>query len=341
MEKPSRVVYEEDVIRLSTRFGNGKVEKRCSPFSFYLLFTEYPTVTMNLISQGNGNILIAYSADDQKLYRCCIRYPDSLEKNNRFTLQNYDFIQTTVRPLLGGLLCPMELCELPLVKAGQVYTAYITDPNCIDNLTRNDRNINIYALRLPNLRPGSVYTTLLQEDHFTKLYTNDKRTQILLEIKPKWLYNGNAYCRNCTHNRLKGRQIEYCYTQLLLDPQHYFVNHILSKSSVSNLPESYLSSLSEYFTRQDNVLAKLYDLQKSLYRDKFSQLRAIEDVDAKLQLLMTLRDVTCFIVWDASVKQGRDLDVYVVDVDLKPKEKWKHWVDTWNELNSYEEKCFH
>lgn len=280
---------------------------------------------MRVIGQGNANILIDYG-DPVWLYRCCVRFSHSLKLNNEYTLQNFNYIKATVRPVLGELLCPMELVTLPLNELSPLIWTFI------ENL--DDDEINV--IKIVNLK-GKQLHMLVHSDHFTKVYSSSDKSNLLLEFKPKWLHNPVEYCRNCTHSNMKNRNIDYCYTILLREPFHLY--EILKGSE--SLPQRFLEDVMVYFAEKDNVLRVLFAAQMKLHTQSFDRVGSMADVTNDLLLAMSLRDITCFIEWRSNMEGGRRLRVKVVDVDLKPKEKWMHWTGTHKQLESHPYKVYH
>lgn len=285
---------------------------------------------LSLVGKGNANILIDFG-DPKYLYRCCIKYMDSISKNNEFTLENAHFIDTHIKPLMGDLVCPMELIQLPVSAVLSIYSTYVKN-------VRNNQDI-IYCFRISNLRPSNIFTNLIQTDHLTKIYASYDMSSILLEIKPKWLHNPMPFCRNCTHNLLKKRDIKYCYSKLLNVAHHF--HDILLPETKERLPNEFTQMIIEYFDQSTNFLQNIHDTQQLLYANKLEQIRSEEDIDNKFLLLMTLRDITCFVQWDSTMKTIKDLNINVVDVDLKKNEKWPHWVKTHNQLKNWDRRISH
>ncbi|EJS42282.1 ipk1p [Saccharomyces arboricola H-6] len=272
---------------------------------------------MRVIGRGSANVLIDYG-DPKWLWRCCIRWPDLLSLNNAYTIKNIHYIKERVEPLLDGLICPMELLDVDVDFIRPVLSTFIS------NL---DEKV-VKVIKIKNLIDKNT-TNLIQDEHFLKYYCSGSFQSILLELKPKWLYYDTDYCRNCTHNALKGREAKYCYSLLLMNPSHLKTFF----GDCNMYPDKFKAAMLEYLLNDSNVFKVLYDLQKKLAESTTSikNLRSANDVEDDLLLLMTLRDVSCFIEW----KSGENnLRVHIIDVDLKPKKKWTHWVKTENQLES-------
>lgn len=280
---------------------------------------------MRVIGQGNANILIDYG-DPVWLYRCCVRFPHSLKLNNEYTLRNFKYIKDIVRPVLGELICPMELIKFPLEKLSPLIGNFITK--------LDDAEINV--IKILNLK-GKHLQMLVYSDRFTKLYSSADKSSILLEFKPKWLHNPVNYCRNCTHSNMKDRNIDYCYTILLREPSH--LCQILK--GAGSLPQSFIKDVMLYFAENDNVLRELFAAQMKLHTQSLDKVDSMTDVTDDLLLSMSLRDITCFIEWQLSMEGEHILRVKVVDVDLKPKEKWMHWTGIHKQLESHPSKVYH
>lgn len=282
-----------------------------------------------LVGKGNANVLIRID-ESGSLYRCCVKYPDSVSQCNQYTQENYDFIETIIRPLfLQGLVCPMELVEISVGVVLDIYGKYMNQ----SKLSDSDK---ILCFRLPNLKASNIFTNILQEDHLTKIYVNKHYSRILLEIKPKWIDYSTSYCRNCTDNSRKGRNIKYCYSNLLKDSTE--LNKIIVPSTKEVVPSQFITIITEYLKDKGNILQKICTVQSAIQkRMDNNPSNEIND----LQLLMTLRDVTCFIEWDDTMGTIDDIQAYIVDVDLKPTDKVDYWKRTTKLLDVYSNKTFH
>lgn len=293
--------------------------------------------TMNeirLVGKGNANIVISIGNDDI-LYRLSVRFKN-LETNNEYTLKNWSFIQKEIIPIFGSYLCPVEVCDLTLsLKLTELYSHYVS----LESIKSN----SILCLKLPNLNPCLSTAQCLHSDHQTRLFYDDAQNTFIMEIKPKWLHNPLEYCRNCTHNKYKGRIINYCYRKLLHQNGQY-IKEIFKNDSV---PEEKLNIMNEYFSTENNILQKIYDEQLKIH-----QLVIESGAEEKIPLLMTLRDVTCFIKWqflhsnsnsnDANKSNlNANVEALIVDVDLKTPEKKIYWEKMANILNSYTDKVYH
>ena len=285
-----------------------------------------------LVGKGNANILIDYG-DPTYLYRCCIKYPNSIAQNNSYTLENLSFIKQMVLPLLGEFICPMELVTVDLQVIYAVYKNYVSDPG-LENDTK------VICLKIPNLKPAQIYTNELQTDHLTKVYMNSAETSVILEIKSKWLHNPMEFCRNCTDNLRKNRCIDYCYAEIVSGKCQ--PDTTLDDCSKQTLPTMFLDDLGQYFKCDNNVLRILLNAQAKLHRDqKLSSIKSIDDVDIQFQTLMTLRDVTCFLKWTCTADPSNRFEANIVDVDLKDPSKWKHWTKTHLDLSRHPERISH
>ncbi|GCF01387.1 inositol-pentakisphosphate 2-kinase [Zygosaccharomyces mellis] len=273
---------------------------------------------MKVIAEGGANILIDYG-DPGWLYRICKKFPESLKKCNQYTSENCQFINEEIKPFLGDLLCPMELKSIPLHRIKLIKHYFV-------NLDDNEAKL----LKIKQLKGDSFRETLFH-DHFTSIYRSSTGG-ILMEMKPKWLFSLLGYCRNCTHNIVKGRKINYCYKVLLTNAQHF--RDIASNCNC--LPMEFVEDMIQYFGESDNVLKILHDAQKELEAQQSDSV-SFKEVSEKLLCCMTLRDVTCFLEW----RPDLPIKVSVVDVDLKLKEKWAHWLKTHKELENCQSKVFH
>lgn len=289
---------------------------------------------IHLVSKGNANIVISIENDDI-LYRLGIKFK-SLEANNEYTLKNWSFIQKKIIPILGSYLCPMELCDLKLsLNLTKLYSQYVL----LDSIKSN----SIFCFKLPSLNPHLSTAKCLHNDHQTRLFYNNIQNTLIMEIKPKWLHNPLEYCRNCTHNKYKGRNINYCYRKLLFQRGQY-IKEIFKNS---NILEEQLGIMNDYFSTENNILQIIYNEQSKIH-----QLIIESGDEEKLPLLMTLRDVTCFIKWQFFQKNfnnnrttkstlNANVEALIVDVDLKTPEKKIYWGNMEKQLNSYTDKVYH
>lgn len=277
-----------------------------------------------LINSGNANAIIQLPGANY-LIRCCVRF-DSVDKNNKYTLENIEYINTQVRPLLGDCVVSLEPEFLKLDDLLLILRNFV--PNCDTD--------EVVALKMEDLTRGIDGT--VNVDHFTKIHsTRDHRT-IVWEFKPKWLGNSessHSLCRNCTHNKLKKRDIRYCYAMALKDPADV-VSQCFSRQKV---PEQFLRDLRAYLGSEGSILVKLAAAQKKLavVAPRPSELNSESDVTTELALLMTLRDVSCFIRWEVSGA----ISAKIIDVDLKPSSKWRHWATEQRKVHTYCEPVYH
>lgn len=270
-----------------------------------------------LVAKGGANILLELDHRGV-LYRCNVR-DKSLKVNNEYTYKNYRYINQVVRPLLGDCIPEMELVDIPYDRISSIIGDFVGDPD----------SDHVSALTIKNLRPTNVYGEKIRyDDHFTKVYHDDTMEHILVEIKPKWLHHAK-FCRNCTHNNLKNRKIPYCYALMVVDPSH--VSDMLLHTGIA-FPKKFLIKFVDYFSKSDNILAKLHDIQKNLDSNvSMNDIKSIADVSDAFLLNMTLKDVSCFIEW---TRERDSLEVNVVDVDMKLVSKLDHWVNTHKQLST-------
>lgn len=279
-------------------------------------------LVMKVVHKGNANILI--DADDHWLWRICVR-DDELKKNNEYTAKNVDYIMNVAKPLLGDMLCEISITHVPTEKISHLLQLYVSNLN--DDVTT--------VIKLPNLIPRSYQCHVV--DHFTKLHFSDNMKGIVWEFKPKWLWSDLDICRNCTHNRLKEREISYCYSMLLMeDKVAHLITEIFSKACV---PPQFIEDVCNYLKQDNTVLRKLYRVQEQAGRHipSLKSLKSIDDVSDDLCLSMMLKDVTCFLQWEGD----KPISAKIVDVDMKPKTKWQHWVKTQSEVESIPDGVLH
>lgn len=272
---------------------------------------------MKVVIEGGANVLIDYG-DPNWLYRICKKFPESLKECNQYVLKNFEFINREMKRFLGDLLCPMELISVPLHQIGIIGRYFI-------NLDDSE----VKLIKIKQLK-GKSFKDILFQDHFTSIY-HSNGGGILMEIKPKWLFSHLEYCRNCTHNIAKGREINYCYKVLLSDAQHF--RDIVF--GCDYLPVGFVEDFIGYFSRSGNILNVLHDAQRELEFQQFDFTNS-KDLTDELLCSMTLRDVTCFLEWHPNTP----IKVSVVDVDLKIRNQ-SHWLRIHQELENSKSKVFH
>lgn len=276
---------------------------------------------MFLVAKGNANLLIDIG-EEGYLYRCSSRFT-TLSENNKYTIQNFDYIEYVIKPKLGNLLCRMELVRIPYVLIDKILQKYMM-PDCS----------HVNCIKVPHLI-AKEFHNILTIDHFTKIYYRDDMKGIIWEFKPKWLHQTTKYCRNCTYNTVKGRKIEYCYTKLLdIKTIKETIHNIFINVHIKS---SFIHDMINYFHNKENCLQKIFDLQKCVDERCFMIPSCIENVTDIYCLSMTLKDITCFIHWE----NDKPLKINIIDVDIKPKSKWMHWISTFRELEKFSDKTYH
>ncbi|SCU91192.1 LAME_0E11584g1_1 [Lachancea meyersii CBS 8951] len=277
-----------------------------------------------LVNHGNANIIIGYADKTDRLERCCVRFR-SLEHNNIYTLENLQFIKNEVFPLLDDFLITVKKIERNVNCLATLLTKFKVD---LDSKV-------VQVLEMENLTYGM--NSVVTVDHFTKVHRNvssDCSRAVVWEFKPKWLAQYGENCRNCALNRMKGRDISYCYNMVLSRPKE-----LKKWFSTEQLPSQFFSDMEKYFENPKNVLATLYGAQRKLRNSvpPLTDLTSQNDVSDILALLMTLRDVTCFVRWDPQC----GISAKIVDVDSKPKSKWSQWKAQQEKLNASGVQVFH
>ncbi|CUS20938.1 LAQU0S02e01816g1_1 [Lachancea quebecensis] len=288
------------------------------------MVTTKSAVSAQLVYSGNANIVVQLP-DADYLVRCCVRF-DSIDKNNKYTLENIEYIKDQVRPLLGGCLVSLEPEFLKTDDLLLILRNFV--PNCDTD--------EVIALKMEDLTRDTDET--IKVDHFTKIHSTKDHHTIVWEFKPKWLCSSGSdpsLCRNCTHNKLKKRDIPYCYAMAIKDPAK-----VVSRCfSGQNVPERFLRDLRVYLGSEGSILVKLAAVQKRLALEapQLNRLTSESDVTADLALLMALRDVSCFIRWEANGA----ISAKIVDVDLKPNSKWRHWATEQSKVDAHCEPVHH
>lgn len=244
--------------------------------------------------KGKANALYRYVGDDAhfsgKLLR--LRLADQTIR----TTEVFEFIEKQVRPRLPEVIA----CEL--VEVGFRKQELLNDG---------------FALLIPSLVPeGAVIEKA--DNYFNTFRANG---QFILELKPKWLSDDILKCRNCAHHNYKhGRNPDFCSLDLLEKDTLPSALELITEDSQIH------TALYQYFLKDDNVLRKLTDLQKT--EISIAEITDKQQVSDELCSIMTLRDVTVFI----TVIADNVVQVTVTDTDPKHKSKWKHWVSTEKKL---------
>lgn len=264
---------------------------------------------MAVVAKGKANLIV--HGPNGTVFRLCVRYEDSLSANNQYNVQNEKYIMQTVAPLLCTYIASMRFLVMPIEYFKDDYSKYVSN---LDVST-----INVFQMQ--NLKSDGLQEVF--HSHFTKCYMDkiDNGGTFLIEFKPKWLFDQLKYCRNCTHNIMKHVNDLYCYKLILKDPN--LLKDILSDT----VPEFWLNKLIDYFQKETNVLHHIYRAQEIAFKRN------------DVALLMTLRDVTCFIEFNR--KNNFFPMVNIIDVDYKPVEKKDYWKKTQNKIDSMINKIYH
>ncbi|SCV05021.1 LANO_0G16754g1_1 [Lachancea nothofagi CBS 11611] len=273
-----------------------------------------------LVHKGNANILIRFN-DFTRLERCCVRF-QSLNRNNIYTLENYQYLEREVTPLLGDYLVRTRKVARNVQLLDLLLEEFRVSRDCSE----------VFVLEMENLTFGM--DSVLSVDHFTKIHKCSSSTAVVWEFKPKWWCETGHICRNCTLNNVKGRRIPYCYNMILAEP-----GLLRLWLAEYRLPSQFFTDMELYLRSSGNVLAKLYEIQAKLTHSvpKLGDLNGEVDVSETLALLMAMRDVSCFIKWD----HENPIRAKIVDVDLKPKSKWAQWMSQQSVLDESNMKVSH
>lgn len=255
-------------------------------------------MTLLFVGRGNANVCYLLSGE---VYRISLRY-QKLSRNNAYVQDNFQFIDSKIRslPMLADVVVSMRLEE---VFVDTKWINVLKD----ENILIDDSHMQCIVMPLLHAKDS----TCEQLDHFNQIYRCSLNDAITWEFKPKWLYQSSDYCRNCTHNSLKGRDIEYCF---LHDPE-LIIETLFAGRQV---PEEFLDDILQYLQSSDSITQRLYAAQRFVKDD--------------LSTLMTLRDVTCFLTWS---RNTRSVKATIIDVDQKPANKLRHWQSTESALASF------
>lgn len=244
--------------------------------------------------KGKANALYEYVGDKSKFKGKLLRM--RLSDQTIKTIEVFNFIQKKVRPLLPEVI-NCELVEIKFQKKELL----------------NDG----FGLLIPSLVPEGA--SIEKTDRYFNTFI--AQNQFILELKPKWLSESTNNCRNCAHHLYKhGRSPEFCSLDLL--------NHDTLQAAIQLITDdSQLQAvLYQYFSREDNILQTLSNLQKS--QVAIADITEENQVTNELCSIMTFRDVTVFFI----IINDMEVNAVVTDTDPKHKSKWKHWVSTEKEL---------
>ncbi|SSD61243.1 uncharacterized protein SCODWIG_03004 [Saccharomycodes ludwigii] len=298
---------------------------------------------LQYFTQGNANVL--FETDSQSLLRISKRF-SRLSENNTYTATvNTQFIKSIINKNSTANL-PFILYELVKIKPQynpnsdyERITLYLAN---LGILIDSDE---IIGFKIPNLFYIDKTITSINEyktievDHYTKIHVSLR--SILWECKPKWEYFQNKlsvnntdyttyFCRNCTNNIIKNIKTQICYCNVVeFDNTHNMTTNNSNNNNTTekitflkkillkyNLPSDYLSDITSYLILNDNNVIRL------VYKEQTNLLAALPFFDPHL---MTLRDVSCFIIWKRAYNGDKNIiESRIVDVDYKPyKKSWE------------------
>lgn len=328
----------------------------------------------HFFAKGNANALFAYNGANptfqNQLLRLRLEKPIDLYVSVK---KLSDFIKGTCEPLFPGQIVGTQMVEMPQ----EFKEKLSTDCNLME--------IEPHGFLMTNVRLGNYqsfkilkYCTIHVGQRSTKggelnpdakafdnsNLTNSRSpsiegtslpvTSVLLEFKPKWLYEPNErYCRTCLLKQLKGHNRHFCSIDLVRDEtMERGVTDLIS--GIPNQVQERLErdrfplkeSLLAFVLRPNNLLRTLFKHEAVADEDSILSLKNAEDVLDRLSLAMTLRDVGMFIkieeVKQVSLKQilnladgdvvfvisnGRkyELSAFIYDLDLKSSLRLSHW----------------
>jgi hypothetical protein len=235
--------------------------------------------------KGKANAVYRYNGNVSKYKDKLLRL--RLSNQNIQTEQVHQFIDSKIRPLLADVI-EMELVQVDF---------------------RKEKLLNDgFGLLMP--AHFTEHSTIVKKDKYFQVFESQGR--ITLELKPKWLIKNKYGCRNCAnHNYKHGELPSLCILSLLDE------NSI--EDSLIKIFEDHSTrqKFSNYFKSKDSILHKLRDLQTEI---TLESLASEDEVDEKLSIQMTLRDVSIFL----ALHDG-EFSVAVTDVDPKSVSKWHKW----------------
>lgn len=317
------------------------------------------------LAKGNANAIFQYSGKHESFIGQLIRLRLKKEPHLYVSVQSLnDFIQKMCKPLFSGQLVETEIIEIPKEFRMQL-------PTFGFSLMESE----IYGFLMPNVLNGNheshkllKYCTLhigsAEEDTENLKKFPDSvtpLTSVILEFKPKWLYDPvSRYCRTCLLKQLKGQECHFCCIDLVRpetlergarDLVSAVPFAIKTKLFENKFPLETL--ILEFAKRPNNILQKLKRYESVGAEDSILSLASQGDVLPKLSLVMTLRDVGVFLKMrrltdekpilldkgDASTVQinleSFEVSSFIYDLDLKSSSRFSHWKNIEKKLQKY------
>lgn len=274
-------------------------------------------------AKGKANVLFKYVGTHPGFCRKLLRVRLAKHPRQYITTQEtYDFVQTHCKWRF-----PDNILEMLLVTLTRDFVGGLA-LSC-DGLMVSEP----HGLLIPNMVDGEYHKQILSKH--CSLYHNSSFTSIVLELKPKWLYdNTRNYCRTCLLNQLKRLARHFCPLDLI---NHHTIlvgiEDILSKlpkdlyhTIQQHIPLRQL--LTNYLEQTDNIFQKL-KYHQTIYdsQDLVENVTCADDVSFTLLMAMCLRDVGVFLTIDAD-----HIKPTIYDMDLKSKNRFQHWVDIEQQL---------
>ncbi|RLV96176.1 Inositol-pentakisphosphate 2-kinase [Spathaspora sp. JA1] len=273
-------------------------------------------------AKGAANVLFKYTGSNAFLTSKLLRL--RISKSNLIPTEIlYKFLELKCKPIFQD-----NLIECEFVRISDEFVQQLQSPVEIGN--------DLGGLLLPNMLSGDFSSLNLSK--WFQLHYDIGIKQVILEIKPKWLYKCvSNYCRTCSLSQMRGYARHFCPLDFVYDPD------CLIDDLFSRVPEDILeviesrvvcirTLLKEYLCQQDNIfqqLAKLQEIKTS--RDVIENLTCANDVSDSLSFIMTLRDVGVFLKF----QPNHPITCKIYDLDLKPNEKYSHWVKVEQNLQPY------
>lgn len=299
-------------------------------------------------AKGNANILFEYTGTNDYLRHKLLRLRLKKDDDQYIsTCELYDFVELRCKHLFPQLIIDIQLVVLT--------------KELVNNLDSNGNQLMLnerYGLLIPNILDGDYRREELSKN--CNLHYTGKIDSVILEMKPKWLYDNKTdnYCRTCLLNQLKQLPRHFCpldllYTETIdqgIDDIFLKVPEELYNTVESNIPIRQL--LRAFLNNPNNIFQKLKQYQKINDRnDLIENLTSPNDVSTNLSLVMTLRDVGLFLKFE---KYDKDNNIHnshsnvnnimeindekflltcnIYDLDLKSRSKYKNWLEVEHKL---------
>ncbi|GME82453.1 unnamed protein product [Ambrosiozyma monospora] len=310
--------------------------------------TEMNSSEWTLLGKGQANAVYQYIGNTET--NSTSSHPEYKNKVLRLRLSVttdktqdiYNYIQLPQFDKLRKFIVPMELVYL-----GPNFNNTIQQRGPQDvQLNCNDT----YGLLMPNLFQGESNAHKLKLNKQLSFHYTDDLEYVLLEFKPKWLYDppypDQHKCRNCALLGTKNERFVNCTLKLLKGDDGIrdwctcVQNEIDLRAKEANGEEQLrlnnlkvFDKLFKILIENQQVFKTLYELQNKPGVNFHETLKNLpnlkENVNEEFILFsMTLKDVSIII----DLNSG---DLKLIDLDKKNKDKFAKWSSQEKKLNPF------